>query len=325
MELFSELYGLYYRLTADILRQAPLSHQQIQTLVADSGFAESTLQLLPKLLDEQAWPLLVEKDGLWHSRLQDAPALPLTLLERRFLRAALQDPRARLFLSEEQLAFLEQQLADVQPLYSPETFRYFDRYGDGDPFEDSTYRQMFRQLLDALETGTARAVTYRSKQPNERSRSFDYLPLKLEYSVKDDKFRLHGVRLQNGRPRRSHTLNLARVSAVQPAACPLSETISPEQWLPDPHAPEPLVVSVTNERNAIERFHIEFSAYEKQSIYDEATDTCLVTITYPAADETELLIRLLSFGPVLKVESPPRLVAQIQDRLRRQRALLSDR
>ena len=81
MELFSELYGLYYRLTADILRKAPLSRQQIQSLVAESGFAESTLQLLPKLLDERAWPLLEEKDGLWHSRLQAPPALPLTHLE----------------------------------------------------------------------------------------------------------------------------------------------------------------------------------------------------------------------------------------------------
>lgn len=324
MELFSELYGLYYRLTADILRKAPLSRQQIQSLVAESGFAESTLQLLPKLLDERAWPLLEEKDGLWHSRLQTPPALPLTHLERRFLRAVLLDPRARLFLSDDRLALLESQLSDVKALYTPETFRYFDRYSDGDPFTDEAYRRTFRQLLEALETGTARSVTYRSKQPDSRGHSFDYLPLKLEYSAKDDKFRLHGVRLQNGRPSRSHTLNLARVLDVQPAVCPLDAPVSLEQWLPDPHAPEPLVVSVSNERNAIERFHFEFSAYEKQSVYDEATGTCLVTITYPAADETELLIRLLGFGPVLKVESPPHLVAQIRDRLRRQQALLPD-
>lgn len=232
MELFSELYGLYYRLTAAILRQAPLSRQQIQSLVAESGFAESTLQLLPKLLDEQVWPLLEEKDGLWHSRLQAPPELPLTLLERRFLRAVLQDPRARLFLSEERLSFLEQELTDIDPLYLPENFCYFDRYDDGDPFTDAAYQQIFRQLLEALETGTARLVTYRSKQPDSRGRSFDFLPLKLEYSVKDDKFRLHGVRLFNGRPSRSHTLNLARVLEVQPAACPLSAPVSPDQWLP---------------------------------------------------------------------------------------------
>ena len=54
MELFSEIYGLDYRLTAEILCQAPLSRQEIQTLVAQSGFAESTLHLLPKLLEDKA-------------------------------------------------------------------------------------------------------------------------------------------------------------------------------------------------------------------------------------------------------------------------------
>lgn len=322
MELFSEVYGLYYRLTAEILRQAPLSRQAIQTLVSQSGFAESTLQLLPKLLDEQAWPLLEEKDGLWYSRLQAPPELPLTLLERRFLRAMLLDPRARLFLSAEQLDRLEKQLSDVQPLYPAESFRYFDRYSDGDPYTDETYQRCFRQLLNALEAAAACSVTYQAQRPSSRSRIFDFLPLKLEYSDKDDKFRLHGVRLEAGRPSRGHTLNLSRVHSVQPAAFPLAVPLSPEQWLPDPHAQAPLIVSVSAERNAIERFHFEFSAYEKESIYDDATDTCLVTIYYPAADETELLIRLLSFGPVLKVESPPHLVEQIKSRLRRQQELL---
>lgn len=74
MELFSELYGLYYRLTADILRKAPLSRQQIQSLVAESGFAESTLQLLPKLLDERAGRYWRKKTVSGHSRLQAPPA-----------------------------------------------------------------------------------------------------------------------------------------------------------------------------------------------------------------------------------------------------------
>ena len=319
MELFSEIYGLYYQITAEILRQAPLSRTQIQTLVAQSGFAESTLQLLPKLLEEQAWPLLTEKAGLWYSRLQSTPQLPLTLLECRFLKSLLEDPRARLFLSDERLAALDEQLADIPPLYRDAPFCYFDRLNDGDPYADERYLYCFRQLLAALHNSSACSVRYHAQRADSRARTFDFLPLKLEYSTKDDKFRLHGVRLQNGRPWRSHTLNLARVLDVQPSACPLEEALNAEEWLPNPHAHDPIVISLTNERNAIERFHIEFSTYEKQSIYDEATQTCRVTIYYPAADETELVIRLLSFGPVLAVESPPHIVEQIRQRLRQQK------
>ncbi len=232
------------------------------------------------------------------------------------------DPRARLFLSEERLTILEKQLSDVQPLYLAESFRYFDRFSDGDPYTDKNYQHCFRQLLEALETGSVCSVTYQSQHSESHAHVFDYLPLKLEYSDKDDKFRLQGVRLEAGHPSRSHTLNLSRVQSVQPAACPLAAPLSPQQLLPDPHAQEPLIVSVFSERNAIERFHFEFSSYEKQSLYDETAGTCQVTIYYPIADEAELLIRLLSFGPVLKVESPPRLVEQLKSRLRHQKELL---
>ena len=46
-------------------------------------------------------------------------------------------------------------------------------------------------------------------------------------------------------------------------------------------------------------------------------------LRYDREDETELLIRVLSFGPMVKVTAPARLVAQVQARLRRQAALMA--
>ena len=40
-------------------------------------------------------------------------------------------------------------------------------------------------------------------------------------------------------------------------------------------------------------------------------------------DETEILIRILSFGPVLKVIEPEDMVARIRERLAQQRDLLA--
>lgn len=322
MELFSEIYGLYYYLTAEILRLAPLSRQQIQDIIAQSGFAESTLQLLPKLIDEQAWPLLTKKADLWHSRLQNPPQLPLTTLELRFLKAVINDKRVGLFLSAEQLAHLNDVLSDVAPLYTESDFCYFDRFSDGDPYTDANYRRCFHQLLEALHTQTPCLVTYDANRLHSRQRQLEFLPLHLEYSVRDDKFRLHGLRLQDGHPLRSHTLNLGRVMAVEICSQPPKQITTTSDTLPNTHAHEPLIVSVTDERNAIERFHLEFSTYEKQSVYDDATQTAIVTIYYPACDETELLIRLLSFGPVLQVLAPAHIVNQIRQRLTRQKNYL---
>ena len=61
MEFFSEVYSCYYQVVADILRAAPLTRRQVEALVGERGYGESTLQLVPKLLDQNAWPLLEER------------------------------------------------------------------------------------------------------------------------------------------------------------------------------------------------------------------------------------------------------------------------
>lgn len=43
-----------------------------------------------------------------------------------------------------------------------------------------------------------------------------------------------------------------------------------------------------------------------------------VSIRYSTDDETELLIRVLSFGPFVRAVAPEHFVAQIRGRLRRQ-------
>ena len=96
MELFSEVYGCYYEVVAAVLRAAPLDRRQIEALVSQRGYGESTLQLIPKLLGEGAWPLLTARDGRYDSRLRTSPTLPLTLLEASWLKALLADALAGL-------------------------------------------------------------------------------------------------------------------------------------------------------------------------------------------------------------------------------------
>ena len=49
---------------------------------------------------------------------------------------------------------------------------------------------------------------------------------------------------------------------------------------------------------------MEFAPYEKQSERDLTTGECIVKIWYDNQDETELLIRLLAFGPTIEILSP---------------------
>ena len=76
-------------------------------------------------------------------------------------------------------------------------------------------------------------------------------------------------------------------------------------------------MELTDDRNALERVMLHFSDLEKET--EKTGDKKYrVTIWYKADDETEMVIRLLSFGSVLKVLEPEGMVKLIRERLKRQ-------
>lgn len=325
MELFSELYGLYYRIVADILNQAPLTRAEAQRIASESGFAESVLQLVPKLLENRAWPLLDEQDGVLASRLHHPVRMPVSTLELRWLKAVLADPRARLFLADGEIARLEELLFDIPPLFDPADFVYFDRYRDGDDYYSYAYIRHFRQVLAALREQVPIQITYHTGAHSNgvRVNTGNFLPLKLEYSEKDDKFRIHCAVIRYGKLLHYATINLGRILETADSTERYNGPCDLNGWFSRTRCPEPIVVDIFPERNAIERFLLEFSSYERQSTFDEETGICRVQMWYSMPDETELLIRILGFGPAVLVRSPKHFIHQIRERIHKQNRLLT--
>lgn len=141
--LFSEVYGAYYNVLAQILNKAidgELTQDAIYNVVREKGFEESILTI-PKALESQTWPLITKG---YATPLDHHPSMPLTILQKRWLKALLSDPRVHLF--DPPMDGLE----DVEPLYPPNTFVYYDRYSDGDPYTDPGYIKRFRCILSAI-------------------------------------------------------------------------------------------------------------------------------------------------------------------------------
>ena len=144
--LFHEIYGCYYRAVAKMLKLAiegGLTEKKMYEIVAETAFEESSLIMIPAL-KKQEWQLLDEN---LHTPLKHTPDMPLTILEKRWLKTILLDKRVKLFLepvpaNAEQAATAvsnadfaaacPRELADTEPLFFPEDIVYFDRYADGD-------------------------------------------------------------------------------------------------------------------------------------------------------------------------------------------------
>lgn len=296
--LFSEIYGNYFAVTAEILTHAvlgTLTDSMLGKVVQEKGFAESMLSL-PKALKEE-WPL-VTRD--MQTPLKRIPFMPLTNLQKRWLKSLLLDKRIRLF--EPPMGGLE----DVEPLFTPEMFDYFDRCDDGDPYEDPKYIAHFRVILQSLREKRWLLVRFRGN--TGRRNSWQCFPRTLEYSSKDDKFRMiaetsRGVLI----------VNLASISG-----CELLDTVEENYPAPDKQK-SLLVMELKDERNALERAMLHFSHFEK--VTERREGNYLITMKYDQDDEAELLIRVLSFGPMVKVLSPESFVSQIRGRLKMQAGL----
>lgn len=297
--LFHEIYGSYYQTVGVILREAvkgTLTKKRLHELVQAYAFGESFMSI-PDGLTGERWRLL-HRDLT--AELDNEPERPLTLLEKRWLRSLLLDPRIRLF--DVDMHGLE----TVKPLFTPEMFVFFDRYVDGDDYHDPGYIARFKTILTALREKKDLYISFTSGR--QRQPSLVVTPHILEYSEKDDCFRL----IASG-CRRSWVIRLSRI-----VDCFIVEN---GRALP-PHPPkhETLVFELEDQRHALERVLLHFSHLEKETKRLDETHY-RVTLRYDPADETEMVIRVLSFGPMIRVLEPPRFTERLRERIERQREL----
>lgn len=297
--IFHEIYGAYYAAVAAILREAlshPLSRTEMRAITEAHAFGES-FPVIEDALRSRRWPLLRE-DGT--PAVKHVPELPLTNLQKRWLKAISSDPRLRLF------GDVLPDLDGVEPLFVPEDIRVFDAYADGDDYTDEGYIARFRFILSAVRESRPLRITAVSRKGG--TFTFSAMPEYLEYSEKDDKFRLavSGCR-------RVTYVNLGRIRSCAYSGRDLSR--APGQRM---HAAgKEVVLTVTDERKALERVLLHFAHFEKRA-EQLGNRQYRVTVRYDADDETEMVIRILSFGPLVRVESPASFVDLIRDRLRRQ-------
>ena len=303
-DIFSEVYGTYYNIVADILGKAAsdgLTLEQLKRIVYKEGYEESGLELLPALTDER-WTLLNKE---LKTPLKNKPSMPLTLLQKQWLKALLLDERVRLFFTDDELANEEKALEDVEPLYRPEQFVFFDRFVDGDNYKSARYRENFRQILQAIKDHTAIDASYRTNKDNVIVWT-NLVPITLEYSAKDDKFRLQGMAGS-----RHVTLNLGKIITVE-----LGEPLAEELPLVSV-SQEKLVLELVDERHTMMRALMHFSDLAKET--EKLDDThYLLTVFYDKSDETEMVYRVLSFGPTMKVREPECFVELLKERLKEQ-------
>lgn len=309
MKLFSEINCAYFNVTEKILRRKTVTISDIRDIIGRNGFSETMLFLEPELIGKNSIGLLTEQNGIYTSILKNEPHIPLTEVQKRWLCAVLNDKKSSLFLDREQKAELYK-LLGAEPLFVGSFIRFFDRFTDGDNFEDESYIRNFRNILRSIHENRLVRISFQTRK-NARVTHY-FLPEKLEYSSKNDKFRVHVIRYNKTQPVERGIINLSHITSSE-----LTDITAENRLYKAPSQKE-VTVKVRNERNAVNRFMMEFAELERISNFDDETKECTVTMKYDAKDETEILIRILSFGPVVEVVGDDGFRKLVSDRVRRQ-------
>lgn len=308
----------------EILQAASREHlnaKDVTEIIARLGFAETAVSLPEKLFNTSGdgYYVLKEKFSAYAPVIKNDPPLLLTEYQKRWIKAMINDQRFSLFVDESQWQYYKELFSDVEPLYDSQHLFTIDIANDGDDYESQEYRDIFKAIVQGIQNNKVILITYESGKGNCLSAYF--APYKLEYSSKDDKFRLCGIRVRQGRMRSLYKLNLSRICSVE-----IMEYDRPKQlvsYIRKLRMPLPVEIEITNERNGFERVFMQLSNFERVSEFDETTGKCLMKIYYYEVDEMELLITMLSFGPVVKVIGPDGFKKQVVQRIAKQKQLFS--
>lgn len=300
--IFNEIYGCYYNAVAKIIALAvngELTENEMHRIVSEEAFDESMLSIIPAI-KQQNWQLIDEN---LETSIVHKPTMPMTDLEKRWLKTILLDPRIALFVIG------QKELNDVDPLFYPDDVVYFDRYLDGDKYTHSSYIANFHTVMQAIREHRKIKIKYWNNRNQERWGTF--CPVKMEYSDKEDKFRILSAGKMDLR-----TVNMGRVIKCEL----LDETFEIELELPERKRGR-LTFELTDSRNVLERAMLKFAHYKKQA--ERIGDKLYrVEMEYDIDDETDVLIQIMSFGSAIKVISPATIQEELTLRIKKQLSMM---
>ncbi|MBR6514499.1 MAG: WYL domain-containing protein [Clostridia bacterium] len=293
--IFNEIYSVYYNAVARILDKLTDNNsadKDLAKIVEENAFGESVLTILPSLKN-QKWQL-VRQDMT--TPIRHKPTMPMTEIQRQWLKAISLDPRIKLFRVE-----LEG-LDDVIPLFTEADYCVYDKYDDGDPYEDERYIDHFRTILTAMRQGHNLKIEINNRY-GERV-YIRCIPERLEYSAKDDKFRL--VTSGCGFVR---AVNLARIQKCKVYYG--DDVIASGKYETEE---ENVTLEIRDERNTLERCLMHF-AHLKKRVERSDDGRYLLHMSFDKGDTSEMVIRVLSFGPTVEVIAPESFKSLIKNKL----------
>jgi RNA-splicing ligase RtcB/predicted DNA-binding transcriptional regulator YafY len=330
MELFEEVKNRYFHIVFTVLNecQAGLSKEDIIKIIDKEDFQEKIIGkdfqsfeglLLNEYEDSENFNLIHNKDGSFtpNNRSTKKPPVPVRLstVEKSWLKNLLAEPALRLFLSDSTIAKLSDRLKDYSCPNINETIEFTNKAILPDIKDIGKYEENFKTLLKAILEEKVIHYCNTDRFGNEYCGRLA-LPIRLEYSHKDGRFRVSMYSLEDNRPIMANVFSMSKIEIDENIKPGIDRKAALSILHNNRYSKEPIVIEVTDKKAAMERCFMSFSELERSSRCI-GEDKYEMRLSYYTFEEEEVIRKILALGPYVKVVYPQRVREEIIKKIRR--------
>ena len=343
MELFSEIKNRYFQLMFRIINECAIgkTKSEIMKIIDEGEFEQKVIGknqesfadlVLNKCEPDENLNLLTEKDGKYYPSIGCADEsqgtrgdsakridrLPLpvrfSIIEKAWLKALLDREGVRMVLSRETIDKLQRELADMDTPIREKYFELTNTIRLPEIKNQEAYEENFRVILNAIMQEKPIRYNNIDKKGNIYSNRLA-LPVSIEYSMRDGRFRISMYLLDENRPIMANIFTLSDIRIVDEEGDIDRETAK-RLLFEQKYSEEPIVLEVTDKKAAMERCFMCFSGMERtaRSLGDNKYE---IRLNYYLFEEENLIRNIISLGPYVKVISPQRIADEIIARVKK--------
>lgn len=313
--MYHEIYGKYYKLITKLLNSGPKTEKYINDYIQKYGFDETILYLnANELLN--TYHLYYKKDNIYYPIIKNKIPKVYTNEQLGLIKLIINDEKANIFLNKEDINNYNN-IIKQNPLFDINNYHYINQDIDKDNI-DRYYSSKFNKIIEAINNNKDIKIIFKSNKNNITYKKV--IPFKIEYSMQDQKFRLVCIQYRNSIIDKLIKIRISSIKDVKIVEREVSIDIN--EYINNQNK-QYIEIEVYPELNGIERVFIELSNYKREAMFDNETNTSKMKIYYEESDIGELIIKLLSFGKVIKILTPGLIKDEVIKRIKKQKEYFS--
>lgn len=329
MELFEEAKNRYMHIAFKVLNECGkgLSEKEIIKIVEEEEFEEKVIgnnfqtfegMLLNQYSESENFNLLKVREGIYYPNISEDKNSPvpvrLTNLEKSWLKNMLEDKKLGSFLSYHTIAKLKVALKDFDAPRISEIIDITNISILPEPEDTKQFEENFKLLLKAIMAGKAVKYCNKDRYGNEYCDKHA-LPIRLEYSLRDGRFRVSMYSLDENRSIMANIFNMTNIEIEENMKPAINREVVIKLLHEQRYSKEPIVLEVTDKKTAMERCFMSFSELERYSRCIEK-DKYELKLFYYTFEEEDIIRKILALGPYIKVISPEHIKEEIIKRIK---------